>query len=375
VLHVHTLPVVSGSGINTLLTMRGLAERGYEVDLACRPGGRLEEVVREEGLGFRPIPHFVAEVSPHRDLLALAELVGLLRRERYGVVHTHNSKGGVLGRLAARIARVPVVIHTVHGFAFHGAEKPLRRWCFLQAERVAARWCDAVIYISRPLARWAARERLYPACRGSLIYSGIEPERFDARPDAGAVRAGLGVPPGAPLIGQVSKLWEGKGHATLLAALPAILARFPDTRLAFVGEGPLQGTLEAEAARRGLADRVIFTGFREDVAAVTGALDVALLASAFEGMGRVVLEAMACGVPVVASRVGGIPDLVVDGRTGYLVPVDDAAAVAGAVTGLLAEPERRRRLGEEGRRRLTGRFTAERMVEQIADLYRGLGAA
>ncbi|GAB6177377.1 glycosyltransferase [Desulfobaculum senezii] len=372
VLHVHTLPVVSGSGINTFLSMRGLPRERYDVELACAPGGRLLDVVRGAGMRVREVPHFVQPVAPLRDLRALYEVYRILRAGDYHVVHTHNSKAGFIGRLAAHLARVPVIVHTVHGFAFHDREPAWRRWLFRLLERRAARWCHEMIFISRPLEAWARREGvLRPGASHHIIYSGIELERF--RPVSPRrkrrLRRECGVPPDALVVGMISKLWPGKGHEVLLEAFAALRTRLPGARLLLVGEGETRERLEHLARVLGLRHCVVFAGFMQDVRAGIGACDVTVLPSFFEGMGRVLLESMAMGVPVVASDVGGIPDIVDHRVTGLLVPPADAGELARALHFVLRDGERRAVLGRAGRLSVQARHGADAMAQQIEQVY------
>lgn len=374
VLHVHTLPVVSGSGINTFLSMRGLDPDEWRVDLACSPGGRLEDLVREAGMGFVPFQDLVQPVAPAHDTLAVLRLAAYLRRTRYDVVHTHNSKAGFVGRLAARLAGAPCVVHTVHGFAFHDQEPPLRRALFRTLERRAARWCHHMIFISNPLAEWAGREGIRCPGGHSVIPSGIELDRFAPAADAerAAQRRRFGIAEDAPVVGIVSKLWPGKGHDVLLEALPAVRAAVPGAVLLVVGEGELRPALERRARELGVADAVVFAGFLHDVRPACAAMDLSVLPSLFEGMGRVLLEAMAMGLPVVASDVGGIPDVVVHGGTGLLVPPGDRLALTNAICDILMDKDRAARMGAAGRSRVDHRFGARAMAESIERVYRDL---
>ena len=369
VLHIHTLPVISGSGLNTWLSMRGQRDAGYTVELACAPGGDLVTLVEQSGMRVRPVRHFRQPLSPWHDLHALLELRRLCRRERYTIVHTHNSKAGFLGRLAARLAGVPIIIHTVHGFAFHEREPWWRRRLFIALERLAARWCDQFICISQPLIEWAVAMRIVPRDRAVKIYSGIELAQFRQPADAAAVRASWGWPDDALVIGEVAKLWPGKGHDTLLRAFARVRAQHPQARLVFVGEGSERPALERLAQRLDVAADVRFLGFRRDVAALTHALDIAALPSLFEGMGRAVLEAMACAKPVVASRVGGLVELIEDGVTGCLVPPNDVDALTAALERLLQEPSVRVRMGQAGVSRVTQQFDAGVMSDHILAVY------
>lgn len=369
VLHVHTLPVISGSGINTFLTMKGLDKNRYEVELACAPGGALIDEVMKEKMEFQPIKHFRQPINPLHDLLALWELYHLIRRERYDIVHTHNSKAGFIGRLAAKMARVPIIIHTIHGFAFHEYEKPPRRILFILLERFAVRFCNKLITISQPLKEWGLRLRIGRPEKYVTIYSGIEVEKFRIDIDINKKKKGFGIKPDEKVVGVVAKLWEGKGHETILEAAPQIIKEIPDAKFLFVGEGYLRERLEARVREMGLSDQVIFTGFRTDIPEVTAIFDVAVLASFFEGMGRVLLEAMVLGKPVVATKVGGIVDVVKEGETGILVPPRDPIALAKAVITLLKDEELTRKMGKAGKERIDERFTAKRMVEKIGQVY------
>jgi glycosyltransferase involved in cell wall biosynthesis len=372
VLHIHTLPVISGSGINTFLSMRGLDRSLYTVELACAPGGPLINLVQDHHMKVRLFPPLVQPLHPLKDLLALLELFLFLKKNPYHVVHTHNSKAGFVGRLAAKLAAVPVIVHTVHGFAFHEREAPWRRILFRNLERLASRWCDRMIFISQPLIDWALGEHLVDKEKIVRIYSGIEADRF--HPVTGEekrrIRRKWALEEEEPVIGIVSKLWEGKGHLLLLEAFREIKRDIKDARLVIVGEGYLHDRLRKAVDSMGLTGSVLFTGFLMDVSEIIAAFDVAVLPSFFEGMGRVLLEAMAMGKPVVASRVGGIPDLVKDGVTGLLVRPGHARELEESIKRLLRDNDLASRMGEEGRKRVTEEFSAERMVRSIQKLYR-----
>lgn len=359
VLHVHTLPWIGGSGLNTFLSMKLLDPKRFRPSLACAPGGRLEDLVRSAGITFHPIRHLRAELSPLHDSLAAGELAVVMRRLKPDIVHTHNSKAGFLGRLAGRLVRGPRIVHTVHGFSFHDSETPLRRRLFRDLERVAFRWSDAHIVISPALALWAEREGIGRASDYEHVVSGIDVDSF-SNADRAEGRRLLGLDTSVLAIGLVSKLWEGKGHRFAMRVLEPVLG--PRVKLVFIGEGPLEAELRAAAPRH-----VLFAGFQENAAAVTKALDIAILPSDFEGMGRVLLEAQAAGVPVVANRVGGTSDVVRTG--GILLQPGDEVSWRGAVASLVADEALRRRLGESGRHFVTEEYSANRMVMQLEAIY------
>ncbi len=374
VLHIHTLPIVSGSGINTYLSMRGMDRRLYEVELACAPGGRLIDLVQEHRMTVRPFKNLVQPLNPLKDTLALINLIFFLKKNPYHIVHTHNSKAGFLGRLAAKLARVPVIIHTVHGFAFHDQEPPWRQTLFRNLERAASRWCDKMIFISQPLIDCALREQIVAEEKTVKIYSGIELDLF--RPATSRTknnsRKKWNIDQRAAVIGIVSKLWEGKGHVILLEAFKELKKEMKDAFLVIVGEGDLYDKLVRIANRNGLSDSVLFTGFQLDVSEIIATFDVAVLPSFFEGMGRVLLESMAMGKPVVASRVGGIPDLVEHGINGLLVTPGDTQELTDALQKILNDKKLAQRLGKEGQKRVKEQFSADVMVQSIEKVYREL---
>jgi len=374
VLHIHTLPIISGSGLNTYLTMKGMNRGTYRSELACSPGGKLIDLVEGAGMKVIPFRNLVQPLHPLKDALVLMELTRFLKKERYQVVHTHNSKAGFVGRLAARLAGVPVAVHTVHGFAFHDREPPWRRALFRNVERLASRWCDRMIFISQPLIDWALAERIVDRRKVLKIYSGIELEHFNPVPDEQkrSLRKKWGIREDGAVIGIVSKLWDGKGHELLIRAFQGVKEEINEAVLVIVGEGYLHRELSHLVQRLGLNGAVIFTGFQMDVSRVIATFDVAVLPSLFEGMGRVLLEAMAMEKPVVASRVGGIPDIVHDGVNGILVSPGNVQELKANLIKTLRNPGMAREMGKRGRRRINDEFSADTMVKSIGRVYREL---
>jgi len=374
VLHVHTLPVISGSGLNTFLTMDGLKKRGYETALACAPGGKLNSLVRSHGMRVIPFKNLVQPLHPLKDSLVVLDLVLFLKKHPYHIVHTHNSKAGFVGRLAAKLAGVPAVVHTVHGFSFHDQEPSWRQGLFRSMERLASRWCDQLIFISQPLMAWALREGIGNKEKMRRVYSGIELDRFQpvSEEKKTNLRRKWGLGELDAVVGIVSKLWDGKGHALLLDAFQEVRRAEEKARLMIVGEGYLLKDLRGLVDKYGLDGTVLFTGFQQDVAPLIATFDVAVLPSFFEGMGRVLLEAMAMGKPVVASRVGGIPDLVEHGVNGYLVRPGSVDELKDALLRILNNPPLARKMGQAGRQKIKSEFDALAMVDAIERVYRQL---
>ncbi len=371
ILHIHTMPIISGSGINTFLTMQGMKGNRYESVLACAPGGALINLVQRHGMEVKTFPSLVQPLHPLKDFLAILDLTRHLMRKSYHIVHTHNSKAGFIGRLSAKLARVPVIVHTVHGFAFHEQEPPWRQFLFRNLERLASHWCDKMIFISQPLVDWALKEKIGSPGKMVKIYSGIEPDRFHpvSEEEKMRLRRKWGLRDQDAVIGIVSKLWEGKGHELLIRAFKRIKKEKGEARLMIAGEGYLMEFLKGLSARLELSDAVIFTGFMEDVPQIIATFDVAVLPSYFEGMGRVLLEAMAMEKPVVGTAVGGIPDLIEQGLNGYLVSPGNEKELASAVLKILNDKSLAVKMGQAGRKKMTDRFSADTMVRSIEKVY------
>ena len=369
VLNIHTLPVISGSGLAVCLMMTGLDKDRYEVEFACASGGPLIDKVSQAGIKVFRLRNLVQPIRPVSDILALIEMIFLIIRRRYTIVHTHNSKAGIIGRVAAKISGVPVIVHTIHGFAFHDFEKPFKKRIFIWIERLAALFTDRLFVISIPLREWGLKVGIGGPEKYALNYDGIEVEKFAKEFDQVKIRGEFGISQDDKVVGMVAKLWEGKGHKYLLEAAVDIVKIIPNVKFMLVGDGYLKEYLTEYVGKLGIFDYVIFTGFREDIPEITSIFDIACLPSLFEGMGRVLLEAQISAKPIVATRVGGIVELVKDNETGFLVRPADVNGLKEAIIRLLEDGALAKKMGEAGRQHLDEKFSSARMVENIDKAY------
>jgi glycosyltransferase involved in cell wall biosynthesis len=375
VLHVITRLTLGGSAENTIDSVVALERAGYDVILAT--GGEAEEIevvesARARGCRIVPVPALVRNLRPLHDLRALWSLFGLIRLERFQIVHTHTSKAGFVGRVAAWLARVPVIVHTPHGHVFWGYFSLAYTRLFVWLERLAARLTDRLVMLTEGELEDHGLRKVGRPEQYVVIPSGVNLDkvRLEA-PSREVARLRLGVGPEALLVAGAGRLIAIKGFQTLIGAFPAVAGAVPAARLVIAGEGPLRGALLEEARALGVSDRVEIKEGVDGVWTVLSAGDLVVVPSLNEGMGRVVVEAMALGRAVVASAVGGIPTVVIDGETGLLVPPEDPEALARAVIELLKSAERRALMGEAGRRRAE-EFSLPVMERRLLDLYRDL---
>lgn len=376
VLHVITRMIVGGAQENTMLSCALADPARFRSELLTGtqtgPEGELHTESRARGVQLEFEPNLVREIAPERDLLAIWRLWRRMRRARYDVVHTHSSKAGIVGRIAARLAGVPVIVHTIHGWGFNGEQPKHVSQFYIWLERLCARHCGALVvvglaYRDEGLALGIGQPEQY-----LLIRSGIEVEAYrDVVIQRSAARRRIGVPEDAFVVGNVGRLSPPKCPELMVAAFDRLARQHADARLVMVGDGWQRAELEAEIRRRGLAERVHLLGLRRDVPELLRAFDVFILSSSREGLPRTVVQAMAAGLPVVCTRAGAVADAVVDGESGWIVEVGDAEGIGERLIRLAGDRDLARRMGERGRARVE-EFSARRMVQQLTTLYEQL---
>lgn len=354
---------------------------------------RLAEAARQRGWGVHVLatdPVFVQalwnagvevvdlnviwrEINPVRDTVGCYRLYRFLRHNRYDVVHTHTSKAGFVGRLAACQARIPVVIHTVHGFAFHEQSRPLALKSYALLERLASHWCDRIVTVSEFHRKWALDLGIGNEQKVVAIPNGIAESRVSPSKSAADIRSELGLQSDNAAILATGRLAPQKGFEYLIQAAAILCTRYSRPfRILLAGEGPMRPLLQAQARKLGVADRVVFLGFRSDVGDLLAAADLVVLPSLREGLSIALLEAMAAGKAIVTTTIGSNREVVQHGATALLVPSKDPDALAEAITQLMQNAELRHRLGVAARERYREHYTEERMVQAYMQLYMDL---
>jgi len=356
--------------------LRRLRDEGYEVTGISAPGPYAAEL-EAAGIRFLPWKSATRAWDPRADLRAFAELRSLLRRERFDLVHTHNPKPGLIGRVAARLSRVPVIVNTVHGLYATPDDRLRKRVAVLGLERLAARCSHLELYQSEEDLRWARRIRLVPRRRGELLGNGTDLGRYDpgqVSPERAAeLRRELGLPAGAVVVGMVGRLVAEKGYRELFAAARAVRQRDPSVRFLAVGAPDLEkaDAITQPELERAAAD-VLVTGWRDDVRDLLAVMDVFVLASWREGMPRSAIEAAAMRKPLVLTDIRGCREVARHEREALLVPPRDPDALAAAILRLTGDPALRRRLAAAARQRAVERFSEAAVAERVVKHYRRL---
>lgn len=372
--HVIARLNVGGPAVHVGLVCAGLRQRGHEARLVAGrvvpPEGDMEYACTDRGVTPMYAERLGRSLDPLADVASLAFLVGHFRKYRPDVVHTHTSKAGALGRLAARLAGVPAVVHTYHGHVLHGYFGWAANLAVRSVERGLALLTDAVVVLGDSQRRELAELGICRPDRIRAIPFGMDLAPFvKARALRDAARAELGLPADCEVIGIVGRLTAIKGHEHFLEMARRLAPLRPRARFLIVGDGELRRELEASVHLSGLSDRTLFLGWQKELPPIYAAMDVLALTSLNEGSPVVLKEAMAAGIPCVAHRVGGVPDLVEPGVTGYLAEPGDAAALTSAVQACLAGGASHDAMLARARARVVERHGHEAMVTALEQLY------
>ena len=372
---------MGGPALHVAYLTEGLADRGYETTLAAGSLARGESSMSfvAEGLGIdvKPISQLSREVSPLYDPISVARVVQLIKDVRPHILHTHTAKAGAIGRVAAQLAgdaRPPIVVHTFHGHVLRGYFNPAATAFFRNLERALAMRTTRLVAVSPEVRDDLVHLGVAPAEKFTVIRLGIDLERRIVDEDrAGAeLRALFGVSRDRFVVGWIGRMTAINRVPDVLRAFRALRDRGVDATLCLVGDGPDREEVEQLAYELGIARDTLFVGYQRDVASYYGLFDALVLTSANEGTPVVAIESLAAGRPVVATDVGGVPDVVADGVDSFVVPVGRPDAVATALEELARDPDRRARMGAAGRERVIPRYRVSRLVDDVDELYREL---
>lgn len=379
VTHIITRLIVGGAQENTVSSVLGLRTRhGLDCDLitgpTAGPEGSLERLFDNLPGVLSHNPHLVRPVSPVQDWQALGTLTEYLKERRPDVVHTHSGKAGVLGRLAARRAGVPVIIHTIHGPSFGKFQGALANFVFTNAERYAAGATDHFVVVANAMTEQYLAAGIGRPEQYTRVFSGFDLQPYLTAPNDLALREKLGIAPDDFVIGKIARLFELKGHDDLLTVAPKIVQTCPRVKFLLVGDGVLRPSLEAQIKQAGLEKHFVFTGLvpPKEVSKYVGIMDALVHLSLREGLPRALPQALAAGKPVVAYDCDGAKEVCLPKQTGFLIPPKDFGQLETALTSLAKDPSLCRKLGSRGQELVKDWFPVERMVDDLFHLYEKL---
>ena len=372
ILHVITHLPIGGAQDNTLYTVELLDKEKYDISLCCNLDGELVERAKKvEAVKLFDIPFLGREVSPYRDIRAFLSLYKLFKEEDFTIIHTHSSKAGLLARLAAVLNKTPIVIHTIHGFAFNDFMNGLKKNFFIYLEKLLAKWTDVLITVSNLNKKKIIDLNIAHENKIKNIYSGIDLSLFTNKRNDD-FRKELNLENDHLLLGSVGRLSDQKDPITMIEAFGIISKPFPNAHLALVGDGELKGKILEKIDQLKLNGRIHLTGNKNNPWSVYHSMDLFIMSSIYEGLGRSITEALSCGVPVVCTDVEGVPEIVRDNITGILVRPKDSNKLADAIIRTLNDMETAKKMAEEGRRFVNDNFDVNKMVNDIDSLYNTL---
>lgn len=382
VTHVITRLIVGGAQENTIASVLGLrAQPGLEVDLVSGPTsgpeGSLESRFASTPGVLHLIPQLVRPVDPWQDFQALRALIRRFRTHRPDLVHTHSGKAGILGRLAARRAGVPLIVHTIHGPSFGHFQGAFANAVFTAAERRAGRVTTHFVTVAHAMTQQYLAAGIGKPEQFTRILSGFPLEPFLGTGNDLSLRARFGITPEDFVVGKIARLTARKGHEDLFAAAPELLRRCPRLKFLLIGDGDLRQRFEAKARELQCSSRFVFTGLvpPEEVPRLVGIMDALVHLSTREGLPRALPQALAAARPVLAYDCDGAGEVCLDNETGFLIPPGDRAAFSQRLIQLANDPALRERLGRRGQQLVREWFPVQTMVDELHALYQQLAAA
>jgi glycosyltransferase involved in cell wall biosynthesis len=374
VLHAITRLIVGGAQENTIYTAAMLDNSKFKVDvlsgLQTGSEGSLIEEANEKRINLLFIDELVREISPVNDGITLFKLYNTMRNNHYDIVHTHSSKAGILGRWAARLAGVPVIIHTIHGWSFHEYLPSFQKNIYIFLEKITARFTDVLVVVSESDFNIGINEGIGRKSQYRLIRSAIPRIKFNhIEKENNTIRKKLQIPDHVVVIGNVGRLSDQKNPLEWIHIAHRLSKEMENVIFLLVGDGPLRLDIEEEIKKLQLSEKVILTGLTRDVQSYLSIMDVFLITSLWEGLPRTVLQAMAMGIPVVAYKSGGIPEVVNNGISGYLCNQGDTDEMTKKTILLLKNPIMREEMGRKGRSMISNEFDLQVMIKQVSQLY------
>jgi len=371
ILFVITKLELGGAQKQLLSLIRGLDQEKFTPFLfTAQEGLLLSEAVKINGLTVKKSKSLERPINLWNDLVTVFEIYTYIKEKQVSLVHTHSSKAGILGRIAARLAGAKIILHTVHGWSFHDYQGQFLRKFYICLERIAGKFTDCIIVVSRHDREKGLANRIVRPEKYQLIRYGIDYAQFNRR--TSIFKEKLGVGPGVKIVTNISCFKPQKACLDFVKLAALVSRRLPETKFILVGDGVMRLAVETAKEKYALGERLILTGWRSDISEILSATSVSVLTSSWEGLPITVLEAICCGCPVVATDTGGVRDVIEDGKTGFLTACGDMENMCAKVTSLLEDELLRERISQQAKINLGDDFSLTRMLKSHCDLYESL---
>ncbi len=379
--HVITRMIIGGAQENTLLSAIGQAEKGHDVVLLTGPTvGPEGELLKGREIGKVKIvenPNLLRELCPLNDLKAYYELKKYFLKEKFDVVHTHSSKAGIIGRYAAWNAKTPLVVHTIHGQAFHRYEKPWKNKLYITLEKLAEKKCHKIFAVAQAMINQCLENGIGFPDKYRVVYSGMEIETFlNSKCDC-ELKKKLGIPETSLVVGTLARLFHMKGYDHIVQIAKRTIEALPNTYFMLIGNGILKDKIKEEAKQAGLEKKFVFTGLLrpELIPSYLSIIDLLLHLSLREGLPRSVVQSLASGKPAIAFNLDGTPEVLINDKTGFITEPDEIDKVINHTVNLLKDKNKREEMGQNGRSLVAKNFDWHFMVDELeTEYYKGLQA-
>jgi len=370
ILHV-TATTTGGIGLLLLYLAKHLDKKKFDVTVAFGPGYMLDEEFFKEGISVYTIS-ISRKIAPFSIVKGFLQIYRLIKEKRFDIVHSHTSVGGLIGRIAGKLAGVPVVIWSIHGFASHEGQNRFKKYFFLLIEKLLDKFTDHYVAVSEALKKEGIQNRILTSNKITVIHNGIELRNYNKNFNVIQKKKELGIEMSRTIIGTVTRFEPQKAIHDFLVSVSYVKKTYPDIKVVIAGDGPLRREIEKLINDLKLNDNITLLGWRNDVPEILAVLDIFCQSSLWEGCPMVLLEAMAVGKPIIATDVGGVKEIVEDDNTGILVPPADPKAMGDAIVKLINNKEKAIKMGMNGRKRAESFFNMDFMLTKYERLYQDL---
>jgi len=374
VAHIITRLIVGGAQENAIMLVDHLRRTDkYDLTLISGPGlgpeGNLYDEIKKRKIKFKLVPELRREISPVLDLISLVKLYSYLKNKKFDIVHTHSSKAGIFGRIAAKLTRVPLILHCVQGWEFHEYTNKFTANFYITLENFISRFTDYLLPVSKQTMTAGLEAGIGSYNKYKIIHNFIELEKYDTGSASQQVKKELNIAKDVPIIGTIMRLVQQKNPLDIIKIAGKVKMNYPNIKFVVIGDGPLLPGLNNLIQKKGLNHNITLTGIKRNIPELLKTMDIFILSSLWEGLPLVFLQAMASGKPIIAYNVGGTGEAVNNEESGYLVKPGDTDTMAKRIDELIKDKARRIEMGKKGRKNLEQKFSKQKQIQKITEIY------